>query len=133
MRLEYHALSALFVISAFFLGIGGILLRVHSLVPIYLSITTVPVIFLIMVVAHFVWRGRYGWAFFGCILATVSILTTLVQPAHIYVILRPFGTWWYTLLAVSDLTGFIIAPAVYLILFLAKGKDIKQITLNSRK
>ncbi len=125
LRSEYHALSALLVISAFFLCIGGILLRAYNLVPFYLSLSTVVVIFLIMVVAHFVWRGSFQWAFFGFTLAIISILSTLFQPAHIYVILHPIGTWWYTTLAMSELAGFIVTPAVYIILFLRFRRKIK--------
>lgn len=110
-------LSATLVLSAVFLIIGGAILRLQDLVPLILTLTTVVTVAAILLVAHFVHRGKAAWIHIGAALAVLSIVFNSLQPAHTEAILHPLGSAAYTLLVVSDIIGFYALPVLYLIVY----------------
>lgn len=114
------------VLSAMFLAIGGLTLRLQNLVPLVLTFSTIGVIVMVLVVAHFVYQGK-SWAFHtGIILALVSILFNLSQPSHINAILHPELTVTFMGLVVSEILGFFLLPAAYIVIYAIGFKTIMK-------
>ncbi len=121
----YRLLSAFLVASAVFLGFGALILRLENLVPITLTFSTFVAIVVILAVAHYTWKENFISASVGILLAVISILTNTLQPAHLSAILHPFGTASHTLLVISDVAGFYLLPAFYIVLYLARYRKLR--------
>lgn len=121
----FRMLSAFLVTSAIFLAIGAIILRIEDLVPLSLTYSTFVAIVIILAVAYYTWKEIFSAASTGVVLATVSILLNTFQPAHTSAILHPFGTVPYTILVMSDLAGFYLLPALYIILYLVRYRKLR--------
>ena len=122
----YRILSELLLSSNLFLALGALILRLENLVPSLLTISTIAVILLIFVVAHFVWKKSFTWATIGVILAAVSIVFNTLQPQHLDAIAHPFVSLSFTVLVASDILGFYILPISYLIVYLLRFKSLKD-------
>lgn len=119
-------LSSLLLLSAAFLVIGGTILRLEGLVPLTLTASTAAVVVLILVTAHFTWRGDFMWTTVGSVLAVVSIAFNASQPQHIQAVLNPFTSAPFLILVVSEIMGFFLLPAIYLILYAVNFKKLKR-------
>lgn len=128
----YRFLSALLLLSAVFLATGAMILRFQDLVPLTLTYATFVVILLILTVAHFNWHENFSAALLGIVLAAVSIVFNLLQPAHTSAILHPFGTVIFEILVVSEVSGFFLLPAVYIIYFLARYRKLRTFSALSK-
>lgn len=121
----YRSLSILLVASTVFLAIGAMILRIDNLVPPVLTFSTFVVILAILTVAHFTWRENFIWASLGSMLAVVSIIFNSMQPQHISAILNPFTSASFTLLVVSDVAGFYLLPALYLLIYILRYRKLR--------
>ncbi len=119
-----RTMSIIMVLSAMFLAIGGLILRTENLVPVLLTFSTIGTIIIILVVAHFVNLGK-AWAIhLGLILGIVSILFNLSQPSHINAILHPHMNYEFMVLVASEILGFFLLPAAYIIFYLVEFRKI---------
>lgn len=121
----FRLLSAFLVASTVFLATGAIILRAENLVPITLTYSTFVAIVIILSVAHYTWKEKFSAASIGIALAALSILLNTLQPAHTSAILHPFGTVAYTVLVMSDLAGFYLLPALYIVLYLVRYRKLR--------
>ncbi len=121
----FRLLSALLVASTVFLGIGALILRIENLVPPVLTFSTFVVILVILTVAHFTWHEKFLWASLGSILAVVSIIFNSLQPQHLSAILNPFTSASITALVVSDVMGFYLLPALYLLIYAFRYRKLR--------
>ena len=119
-----RTMSVIMVLSAMFLAIGSLILRTENLVPVLLTFSTIGTIIIILVVAHFVNLGK-AWAIhLGLILGIVSILFNLSQPSHINAILHPHMNSEFMVLVASEILGFFLLPAAYIIIYLVEFRKI---------
>lgn len=122
----YRTLSSLLLASTIFLALGGLILRLENLVPFTLTASTIAVILVIFLVAHFVCREKFLWTVAGLILALVSIIFNTTQPQHVDAILHPFVSVQFTVLVISDVMGFYILPAAYIALYAIYFRRLKK-------
>ena len=120
----FRALSTLMVLSAMFLAIGGLILRMENLVPVFLTFSTIGVVVAILAVAHFVNLGKHWAIHAGLILGFASIVFNLSQPSHTDAILHPVITAQFMALVVSEVLGFFLLPALYIIIYALKFRAL---------
>ena len=119
------SLSLLMVLSALFLIAGAALLRIYSLVPFYLTLTTALAVVVILIVAHFINRG-YTWAAnTGIALAIISILTSALSPTHNSAVLNMFSSPLLAVLVLLEIFGFYVFPVLFLIIRAVKHKEFR--------
>lgn len=114
------------VLSAICLVIGAVLLRFFSLVPLYLTETTIIAVFAILIVAHFVRKGYTLAANVGLVLALLSIIVSAVSPGHDAAILKIFTDPVLTVLDVLEIMGFYLFPLAFIVLRLAKNESFSR-------
>ncbi len=107
-----------------FLAIGGLLLRMENLVPILLTFSTIGTIILILAVAHFVNLGKKWSIHAGLALGIISIIFNFSQPTHIDAILHPLMNAQFMVLVASEVLGFFLLPAAYIIIYISKYRAI---------
>ena len=114
-----YILSLLLVASALSLSVGGYLLYVHALVPPVLVQTTLVAIIVLFILAHFVYRGKMLAINLSTILGIVALFIPFSTPAHIGVIEEIGNGGLISLLGVLQILGFIVFPAIYIIVRVA--------------
>ncbi len=105
------------VLSAMFLAIGGLILRMEGLVPPILTFSTIAVIIVILAMAHFINLEKKWAIHLGLLLGIFSILFNLTQPSHINAIIHPVMSAPFLLLVASEILGFFLLPAVYILIY----------------
>lgn len=128
----FRLLSSLLIASTVFLAIGAVILRIENLVPVTLTYSTFLVILGILAVAHFTWRENFITASLGAVLAVFSIVFNTMQPAHISAILHPFTSLEITVLVFSDVIGFYLLPAAYLLVYLVRYRKLRTFSALSK-
>lgn len=121
----YRTLSSLLVLSAAFLVVGGLVLRLENLVPVSLTLSTAVTVAFILLVSHFVWRRSFPWIVVGAVLGVASIVFNSLQTAHLDAILHPFSSIYMTVLVFSEIMGFYLLPAAYLAVFGMKFSSLR--------
>lgn len=107
-------LSLLLFADAVVMIIGGYILRVNSLVPLWLTIATYASVVVIVLVAYFVLTGNKRAQLLGFILGFVAMAIS-TNPAHIKA-LTEFGST--VPLSEADITmilGFYLLPVIYIV------------------
>lgn len=117
-------MSVIMVLSAVFLAMGGLILRTENLVPEILTYSTVGTIALILVIAYFINAGKPWATHVGLVLGIFSILFNLSQPSHTNAILHPVMTAPFLILVASEILGFFIFPAVFIIIYMVNFRKI---------
>lgn len=125
----FRVLSTFLVASTVFLALGAVILRVENLVPLPLTYTTSVVIVAILTVAFYTWKENFIAVTLGVILAIISIVFNTLQPAHISAILHPFGSITLTTLVITDVAGFYLFPALYVIVYLAAYRKLRTFSV----
>lgn len=121
-----HTLSLLLVLSAVFLGIGGLLLHLYGLVPVSLTASTIAAILLILAVAYFAWKNSFAWITFGALLAIASMVFNSILPEHIDALLHPFVSPAMTIIVVAEVLGFYALPLAYLAIYGTRYRDLRM-------
>ena len=112
------------VLSGMFLAIGGLILRLEDLVPLLLTFSTIAVIVVILAIAHFI-NLEKNWAIhLGLVLGIFSILFNLFQPSHINAIIHPVMSAPFLLLVASEILGFFLLPAAYILIYTVRFREI---------
>ena len=109
-------LSILLLSSAVSLSVGGYLLYVHSLVPLYLVETTLLAVIILYILSYFVSKGNMISINVSTILGVVAPVMSASTPAHVGV-LEQIGTGGLiSFLGFLQLLGFYIFPITFVIL-----------------
>lgn len=119
----HRTLSSLMVFSGLFLAIGGLILRMEDLVPPILTFSTIAAIVFILAIAHFINLEKKWAIHLGLLLGIFSILFNFSQPSHINAVFHPVMSAPFLLLVASEILGFFVLPAAYIIIY----------TINFRK
>ncbi|MGA2874110.1 MAG: hypothetical protein ABSE82_01115 [Nitrososphaerales archaeon] len=109
-------LSILLLLSAVSLSVGGYLLYLHSLVPLYLVETTLVAVIILYILSYFVAMGNMISINVSTVLGVVAPIMSASTPAHVGV-LQQIGTGGLiSFLGLLQLLGFYIFPIVFVIL-----------------
>jgi hypothetical protein len=109
-------LSILLLLSAVSLSVGGYLLYLHSLVPLYLVETTLVAVIILYILSYFVAMGNMISINVSTVLGVVAPMMSASTPAHVGV-LQQIGTGGLiSFLGLLQLLGFYIFPIVFVIL-----------------
>ena len=109
-------LSILLLLSAISLSVGGYLLYLHSLVPLYLVETTLVAVIILYILSYFVAMGNMISINVSTVLGVVAPMMSASTPAHVGV-LQQIGTGGLiSFLGLLQLLGFYIFPIVFVIL-----------------
>lgn len=115
MQLRF-ALSALLLLSAVFLSIGGYLLYVNSLVQIFLVEGTLVAVVILYILSYFVAKGNVISINISTILGVVAPIMSASTPAHIGVLEQIGSGGLISFLGLLQLFGFYIFPITFVIL-----------------
>lgn len=111
------------VLSALFLILGAVLLRLYSLVPFYLTAMTAAAVVVIFIVAHYVNKGHTLAVNLGTALAVLSILISALSPTHNTAILDFFNSPLLAVLDILQIFGFYVFPLVFLAIRIVHHKE----------
>lgn len=109
-------LSILLLLSAISLSLGGYLLYVHSLVPIYLVETTLIAVIILFVLSYFVAKGNALSINISTILGIVAPIMSAFTPAHVGVLQQIGSGGLISFLGMLQLVGFYVFPITFVIL-----------------
>ena len=109
-------LSILLLLSAVSLSLGGYLLYVKSLVPMYLVETTLVAVIILYILSYFVAKGNMVSVNVSTVLGVIAPIMSATTPAHVGV-LEQIGTGGLiSFLGFLQLFGFYIFPIAFVIL-----------------
>ncbi len=108
--------SALLLLSAVSLSVGGYFLYVKSLVPLFLVYTTLVAVIILYILSYFVARGNMISINVSTALGVIAPIMSASTPAHVGV-LEQIGTGGLiSFLGLLQLLGFYIFPITFVIL-----------------
>ena len=104
------------LLSAVSLSVGGYLLYLRSLVPLYLVETTLVAVIILYILSYFVAKGNMISINVSTVLGVVAPIMSASTPAHVGV-LQQIGTGGLiSFLGSLQLLGFYIFPIAFVIL-----------------
>lgn len=109
-------LSLLLLFSAVLLSVGGYLLYVNSLVPLFLVETTLVAVVILYILSYFVAKGNIISINVSTALGVIAPIMSATTPAHVGV-LEQIGTGGLiSYLGILQLFGFYVFPITFVIL-----------------
>ena len=109
-------LSVLLILSAVSLSVGGYLLYVNSLVPLFLVETTVVAVVVLYILSYFVAKGNTLSINLSTALGVIAPIMSASTPAHVGVLQQLGNGGLISLLGLLQLLGFYVFPITFVVL-----------------
>ena len=120
----FKQLTALLLGSVISLSVGGVLLLLYNLVPVYLLDLTTAAIAVPLVLSFFVYKGNILAVNVSTILGVVAPLMSISTPAHVEVLFSLGQNLLLSILGILQFVGFYVFPISFIILRVVNRRQL---------
>jgi len=128
---NHRFLSFILFADAVIMVIGGYILRVNRLVPLWLTVATYASVVVILVVAYFVLTGNNRAQLLGFILGFVAIAIS-TNPAHMSALMEFGSTVPLSEADITMILGFYVLPAIYIVKYAVSLRTARKAETTSQ-